>query len=507
MVQYFGDCIPVVYKTHEQDHFVYKRLNSGFFDHLGFENTYGTGLTHLYISGNKISVVGTAKLLQTQRLHVLDAGHIIEDFEADSSSMSNPHLGRHLGAETLVPLLELCGPSLSYLRLDHSVVTKTTSSSVSEIPEMVGDAPQLVSELDGNEPAVHELEGDGRTVQELPNDPSCFELEGSPVPSSSPKASPIEKRDLSEKDTFYDLVSVAESPAPVKNRSVSTPDISSPNVVVAPLSSSDRLEPPDVAEVNSRQRTLSGIVASHEARLVFRMSQPHSLLPSMVPNLQTLLLTDVPTHSPSSEASTNIISFISACAEEAYWSSIQSKHAYALPPGRDRISAEKTYAKSLFALRRVILEMKPVSPVRNVAGPISPSFVGKSSVEDPDCEEFWTAGEKDFSFFGPGEEECGVPNVGIEKRIPLEARMGKMVVDERPGNPSPVLSRWSSGPRVNSWEVKSPLKVEMFDVLAAVSKFRKDKKLEYQNAVRSGNVSPYVEGYWEGDIIVVKAGQ
>ena len=215
----------------------------------------------------------------------------------------------------------------------------------------------------------------------------------------------------------------------------------------------------------------------------------------MLPKLQSLILTDLPSHTISHEVSRNLISFICACAEEAHAALVQSQYAYALPPGRDRNSAEKTYAKSLFSLRRLVLEVKHVTPTRK--------FGGLSSVEDPDCEDFWTEGANDFSFFGPGNEECGQPEVGIEKRIPLEALMGKMVVDEKE-KAAPGLSRWASGPRVNSVSGASPGVAPIVDVLAEVSKFRKEKKATYLNALTRGEVYPYVEGYWEGEIIVMR---
>src|SRR6202000_260411 len=108
-----------------------------------------------------------------------------------------------------------------------------------------------------------------------------------------------------------------------------------------------------------RARTYSGILADHDARIQYQKSQPHGLLPSMMPALRTIVLTNVPTHSKTKNFSQTIISFIQRCAEESHWSRMQSKVSYALPPGHTGKSAELTYAKSLFALRRLVLEMSP----------------------------------------------------------------------------------------------------------------------------------------------------
>jgi len=199
----------------------------------------------------------------------------------------------------------------------------------------------------------------------------------------------------------------------------------------------------------------------------------------MLPHLQSLVLTGVPLYAPSTEIPRNIIAFIRACSEESYWSKLQSKVAYALPPGKDRLSAEKAYATSLFALKTIVLEMtyatEPVSEGK-----------GMSSVEDRDCEVFWSAAAGDFTFFGSGDEECGQPDVDPSHRIPLEARMGKMVIEEKPELP----------PR--------PAGNAKIDVLAEISKFRKEKKRAYEVAVARGDTHPYIEGYWDGGIQVIK---
>jgi hypothetical protein len=42
------------------------------------------------------------------------------------------------------------------------------------------------------------------------------------------------------------------------------------------------------------------------------------------------------------------------------------------------------------------------------------------------------------------------------------------------------------------------------DVIAEVAKFRKERKAMYTNLLKMGETCPHVEGYWPGDITVVR---
>jgi hypothetical protein len=46
----------------------------------------------------------------------------------------------------------------------------------------------------------------------------------------------------------------------------------------------------------------------------------------------------------------------------------------------------------------------------------------------------------------------------------------------------------------------------LFDVLAEVARFRKEKKRLRDLAVASGDGEAYVEGYWDGKIVVIRPG-
>jgi hypothetical protein len=216
---------------------------------------------------------------------------------------------------------------------------------------------------------------------------------------------------------------------------------------------------------------------------------------------------DVPTRSWTHDVSNSIIAFISACGEESYWSRLRSKFSYELPPGRSsRASAEASYATQLFALKQIVLEMRSVRPYQNQFLPQSPRLSLKSSVEDADCEVFWSAAAEDFSFFGSsGAEECGVMESERRSLVPLEAQMGKMVVgecSEGVAQSSGSPSERSVGPgRAGGSDGKHG---EAVDVLAEISRFRREKKVAHQNAMEQGLVDLFIEGFWEGDIKVIR---
>jgi len=508
MHMYFGHDLPTVFKTDYQDALIRHRLTSEFFHHLGMEVASGTGLTHLYISGNDLSVTPVADMLRLERFHVLDVGTIHADSRSASPTGHSYNTSAPLvRVENLTPLLDLHGTELSCLRVSHEIVTKLASPRRAPIAELDsgfdGLAPCTRVDM-YDTPALFELEADMRQPQELPGENSfVFELEGSPVIPDMPNDDGSATKQSKRRDTSQTLrVSTGRSApnSPERATCQSSSPLLSPLAITSPRSASptDSTHTP-IQTLPLRGRSYSGVLEDHEARINYRKSQPHSLLPSMVPRLRSLVLTDVPTHWPSHEISKQIIAFIRACAEEAHWSRLRARHSYALPPGRDRVASELMYAKSLFQLKRLVLEMKPTMTGYNGHSIVAQRNSVLSSVEDADCDTFWQAASGDFSFFGnDAEEECGVREREMrQSMIPMEVRMGKMVVDDDTeaayGSPN-ILSGFNRG--------ASP--IPMFDVLAEVSKFRKEKRTTYQAALRRGEMEPYIEGYWDGGIVIMR---
>lgn len=164
------------------------------------------------------------------------------------------------------------------------------------------------------------------------------------------------------------------------------------------------------------------------------------LHPAVLPNLRSLILTGVPTSVPkSSPILSSLKRFISACADEDALSHLLAKTNYSLPPGRARKDAEMHHAKSLFALTQIILEMEQPGNVRATAKLQTKGWkhlrqrasMSKSSTGDRDSENFISAAENDFSFFGEeGEEqdECGIYQHDPEKYFPTSHVDGLIAV-------------------------------------------------------------------------------
>jgi hypothetical protein len=164
------------------------------------------------------------------------------------------------------------------------------------------------------------------------------------------------------------------------------------------------------------------------------------LHPAVLPNLRSLILTGVPASVPqSSPVIPALKKFISACADEDALAHLRAKTNYSLPPGRARMDAEAHHAKSLFALKVIILEMAQPGQTYAKAklqtkgwGHLRQKIsMSKSSTGDRDSENFMSAAENDFSFFGEeGEEqdECGIYQHDPEKYFPTSHVDGLIAV-------------------------------------------------------------------------------
>ena len=164
--------------------------------------------------------------------------------------------------------------------------------------------------------------------------------------------------------------------------------------------------------------------------------------------MRTFILTDVPTSVPrSSPVLAALKSFISACADEAALAHLRAQTNYSLPPGRARHAAELDHARSLFALRTVVLEMAPPGTGNKSRSQLLAergwhsnkirATMLKSSTGDHDSENLWSAAENDFSFFGEeGEEhdECGIYDNEPDKYFPTAHLDDKIVYTPSEGS-------------------------------------------------------------------------
>lgn len=473
-------------RSEDLDQQLLKQLTRPLTGRLAFEDIPHKGLTHLYIADNQLTVEGLAGLLKSTRLHVLDGGTVdtarsLTRSRTVSSPTSHREPIHFPGTEKLIPLLgTVVGNNLTYLRLNHAIVTENASTKESSSPILSPTTPahepprgESRIELDGVEAEISRVELDAsEPIFELSAEPPepRFELPGDCIHFALSPA--VNKEPVQEPEEPF------QSPI-VRGEGAFAPEVvpngDTPNGGVADDYSSDeevvlnamgtgyttRKKPP---RSNGRSRTISdngsrsGSVPSpplpppHQPsfsaprnalieKLMLKRPSPNTppaspqsptssslayLHPSHLPHLRTLVLTDVPTHVPASSAVVpGLIRFISACADEVLLSCLRAQTNYSLPPGRSRIAAEHAHARTLFALGTLVLEMAPPAPkIKPGQQPALTPWThsrqrvswSKSSTGDMDSENLWSAAENDFSFFG--EDECGIPENEPEKYFP-----------------------------------------------------------------------------------------
>jgi hypothetical protein len=492
-----------IFGTENLDNHLRKKLTQGFIGSLAVENARDVGISHLYLSKNCMTVEGVSGLLRSSRLQALDAGTLASTFqkpqhlapEEDEQVVLLP------GVEKLTPVLaEFASQKLVYLRINYSVVTEDAHADTVPSPraEVQGDSavylPSDAHELPATQPPLPELDSTETTFHELSGgETQLVELPvANPVITNSPAINITPESPEIKRGPAYapEVVMQDEFLSPTSP----TLDASGG---LSPMSAtfSQEINPSPTATGSGRMPTRprsrsTQFVEDRRAALEVRQSQEQRLHPGMLPKVHTLVLTDVPSHTDNSDLVRRLIQFIQDCAEETVIANTRARHTYILPPGRTRAVAEREYARSLFALRRIVLEIAPPPAAPKKISTTWRQYPTKSSTEDTDSEAFWQAAAHDFSFFG--DEECGLPNAEPDRRLPL-AMSGLMLASEVPARASRPAS------------AQPPIeKPRLIDVVSEIAAFRRERKAAYQAAVQYGDTEPVTEGYWPGDITVVR---
>ncbi|KAH8697142.1 leucine rich repeat domain protein [Talaromyces proteolyticus] len=504
-----------------------------------FENLPHVGITHLYISDNQLTIEGVAGLLASKRLHLLDVGTVdtARLFRRSQNILSptdqNNNVYLFPGAEKLTPIIGIYAKAnLTYLRLHHAVVTKDApfkdDISLSDLlPEMPAEELEInhfYTELDGTSGEIHELPGDALGIHELA-DTSVSQPVQPPISTSIHKQYP-------------------DDPLPPPQGSAFAPE-----VVVGSYTSSSNEAQFDVDNKDTpmsfatlRSQKIQELLAKRPRNKVLPLRRGDAafnyLHPSHMPHVETLILTDVPSHVPAnSPIIASLVRFIIACSEETLLAKIQARADYSIPPGNDRAKSEQQRAKSLFALKCLVLEITPVSADTEAKKPRtwwsqqSEHTDWKSTTGDVDSERLYSAAMEDFSFFG--NEECGIPDIpeqGMANSFPMAVLNEKvhLISDDEsihsglseleapntshdlsrkrsPNVPSPLVSpallspplgtlsidsnepKSSSSPRSSSHNnVPDPRSVPdeepRVDLVLTLAKFRRTKKTEFEEA-------------------------
>ena len=502
------------------------------------------GITHLYIADNRITVEGVASLIASYRLHTLDVGTVdtaesIRDMRVISSYHKDPR--KLPGAEKLIPILgSAAKENLTYLRAHHAVCTadapwKDPVSSDGFVAELPAGSEGQTSELDT-----------ANVINELPAEEApIFELAGSPVPEAW-------RTDFQRSGNGTQAPIREDESLPIRRRgSVFAPEVvetpyiktdgDATHITISPLHPAQAQEGliPTQSEFNENSETpgtiprcaspgtmddpktqkIQALVSKRPKNSVLPRKDNKEngfpyLHPSFVPHLETLVLTDVPSHVPANSPILKaLIRFITACSNEALLATLQAGSDYSLPPGRARAKAEQERSRSLFALRRLVLEVTPVErTTTKLTAWKSMSYqqgAPKSSTGDRDLEKLWAASADDFSFFG--EDECGVPNHDPGRYFPMAALNEKVTLipedddSGNSGNSTPVISAHklhrpdfpsssgsysrpsfnNSGLARNDGGVVSPqIDAPEVDLVAELAAFRRSKKAEYEDLLR-----------------------
>ena len=415
------------------------------------------GLTYLYISENDLTVEGISSLLATGRLRCLDAGSMTK-----AQLYNDTRTGSYApsGAERLVESIKKVPPErLVYLRVHHDFVTQRTPSvSCHSIqlcgPNRVVPAPKgEIGQETGGEQA-----SDGNLLDS--------DLELCSAPGHRFEA-------VLEHQTNTRRISPTENE---KSASASGNELT--------------------ATLFSPSRDYSHLVESRKARVAHHRAHAEGFVPLLAPQLQTLVLCDVPERTFDDTIPSRIIELIEACASEQSLAMIEARSNYARPPGPNQSAFDLHYSRSIFALDRIILEMSdpsvPATRSSAAAGWISQAQ-SKATTDDIDSEALWDEAKHDFTFFSEGEsDESLEPFTSKGSRY-----IGSDAIITEPPNPA------GSHDTTNS-EHSAERPLPSVDVVAKVAKFRSERSAGKEARLSSANPDDVVAGFWKGVVQITR---
>lgn len=433
------------------DDYLRSLLTSSFTDSTGDEKYLHTGVSHLKICDRSLNDDTVARVLSSQSLLSLDVDYIRQ--RSDETD---------LGFNKTLATLRDCGEGLKYLRINHDVVTRT------HVPDKNDQRSNPVHELFAPGPPTNSVELDTaeQTIHELEAAP-MFELPASEIRPAELDSTPISSHQLL---------------TPLTSIPTSSPGLVSP--LISPISASF-LPIPEDSSTQQLTRTYSNVAMRYRAYVDSRPKEITHLHPFMLPGLEILVLTGIPARTADPQLAQRIIAFIEECVTERYWARARADVDYAIPPGRRREEAKELHASSLFALKRIVLEVVEQHQAQRQQHPIS-----KSSVEDPDCETLWTAARDDFSFFHEDTEESGQPESELQPSIRVNSSDKYLVTDR-----TRAAAGKSAGKQAD---------LPLIDIVGEVAKFRRDARQRYADAVERGRQDSLVGGYWDGEVTVVR---
>lgn len=508
------------FKDASYDERLVGRLTSQIVHRLPYEDLPYSGITHLRISDNKLTIEGIIALIRTTRLYVLDCGSMsafdqVHRKRSNSASSPGPPTSDPLrlpGFEKLTPTLESSGRSLTALRVDHAIVTEAYATPkapsialcelepTSAVPELNAAVPPI-AELENTQPPLYELDSGERVPR--------YELQGDV---------PIVLQPPDEGENRFDEPQESE----IRRGSVFAPEVvedsqledasDQATVTASGLSeSAQRINgvesTSDYLGFDNRALELRlSLIKEQRKELRNRHSKDaRGLLPGNVANIRKLTLTEVPSYAGTRKVVNALIGFLKDCATEAKLVDQQVQMEVPATSGFSQIGGASTPRKQasweIFALKKIVLEMASDEPVTSQSY-LSPHLVKsskyvnrtRSSTEDADSETFWSASENDFTFFDDNEE-CGLPLAETSSHIPSLTLTEKMSLPDERGSRQPGYLPTRHLPKRRE---------EVVDVVAELAKFRRERKAAYEDAAKRG--VRHVEGYWPGEVQIIRGG-
>ena len=433
------------------DQLLLKMLTRPLVTNSRISNLPHTGVTHLYLAENPISLDGVASLLAAERLYVLDVGTVYDAVEQPDSCAGS-------GAEKLIPFLVThARDRLTYLRISHSAVTEDTPVGDNSVRYRPVIQTQQIPDQN-EEPDIKK--GGPAFAPEAPEEP---QKDGTSVSIRSlpaeELASPVSSAAQDEGANSFPELATSSTPAEI------------------------------IRQLLAKRPAVEQVFTKDGGS---QCSSPY-LHPSHIPHVETLVVTDVPPYVPEdSQILGSLIRFITACADEAMLANLQAQsHHYALPQGSAHVKAEKMRSKELFALRRLILEIaRPSKKMPAQLRSWTPMNY-TSGAGDRDVDALRSAATNDFSFFGG--EKWGSPQDGESSAFSKMSALNESLERKR--------SRSSQRRRPSPDQPQRKI-----DLVAQLAAFRRSKKAQYEGLINRGtNQSvPYVEGYWKGEVNVVR---
>ena len=485
LLHYLGAEMLRIYRGEQFEGYIRKSFTTGFVNRLAIEDTpeSGTGITHLYMSENQLTVEGVSGLLRSGGLNVLNVGAVKPDLSGHPICRADsPECTALPGAEKLVTVLHEAAQALTFLRIDHRLVTREPTSAVDDAEIIPGRAeladmpPSLPTEpVELPDSAVYELAAE--PVYELPGDP--IHILVTPVSEERP---PIagQRRGSAEAPEVVD-------PSKTSTECSLLPAYTDEAAVGGAAAGTQSNLPH-----RGRLRTYSSVVAERASRVKTHVSQSKGFHPGILPCLTTLVLTDVPPFAPSSTIADRVKALIHDCAEEERLAEMQARLDYSAPPGRKGYdSTVNQIALGIFPMKELVLEVaRDVPRKRKGAASAWRHQDTKSVTQDRDSEALFSAAETDFSFFG--EYDHDLPSL---ESLPAPTTSGLEVCAPKVQNDPPAWSMRKED------EVNAQPRL---DVIAAIAVFRKAKKEVYHAQVASGDTQPHVDGLWNGNVKVIR---